>query len=242
VTTVGICGTDLHILQVPPAHPATVGCIFGHEFTVIVEEVGSGVDRYQKGDAVLIDPHPGCGQCPQCQAGRPDQCTPLYRDGHCQTIGIFSDGAMTGYTVVPKYSLFKISPEVPSVLATLAKPLACVVSASNKVKVQLIAIDMPDSQPYNERIPYLFAVSVPSMGAGAKKMLSMSENFTRDVVLIHEPGNIGLEQQTQGFLDIMEAAGVPRDKLLTGQDTTKGVEIIRSYFAKYPETNTIFTM
>jgi ABC-type sugar transport system substrate-binding protein len=79
-------------------------------------------------------------------------------------------------------------------------------------------------------------------GAGAKKMLKMCKNPTRAVVLIHEPGNIGLEQQTQGFLDVMEAAGVPGDKLLTGQDATQGVEIIRSYFAKYPETDVIFTM
>ena len=33
VTGVGICGTDLHILQVPPAHPATKGVVLGHEFT-----------------------------------------------------------------------------------------------------------------------------------------------------------------------------------------------------------------
>ncbi len=31
VQGVGICGTDLHILQVPPAHPATVGVTLGHD-------------------------------------------------------------------------------------------------------------------------------------------------------------------------------------------------------------------
>lgn len=31
VTGVGICGTDLRILQVPPARPAKKGAILGHE-------------------------------------------------------------------------------------------------------------------------------------------------------------------------------------------------------------------
>ena len=136
VTGVGICGTDLHILQVPAAHPATVGSILGHEFTGTVVEVGSAVTGYQPGDAVLVDPHPGCGQCPQCQQGRPDQCIPLYKNGHCQTIGIFSDGAMTSYAIVPKYSLFKINSKVPSHLRALAEPMGCVYSATQKLKVQ----------------------------------------------------------------------------------------------------------
>ena len=136
VTGVGICGTDLHILQVPAAHPATVGSILGHEFTGTVVEVGSAVTGYQPGDAVLVDPHPGCGQCPQCQQGRPDQCIPLYKNGHCQTIGIFSDGAMTSFAIVPKYSLFKINSNVPSHLRALAEPMGCVYSATQKLKVQ----------------------------------------------------------------------------------------------------------
>lgn len=113
--------------------------------------------------------------------------------------------------------------------------------------IPLIAIDMPDPRPSNERIPYLFcttaAASMYDYGAGgAKKMLTVCDNPTRAVVLIHEPGNVGLEQQTQGFLDVMAAAGVPGDKLLTGQDATQGVEIVRSYFAKHPETDVLFTM
>jgi threonine dehydrogenase-like Zn-dependent dehydrogenase len=140
VTGVGICGTDLHILQVPAAHPAKVGAILGHEFTGVVAEIGKGVTEYQPGDTVLVDPHPGCGQCSECQQGHFDQCIPLLHDsgesGHPNTIGIFSNGAMTSYTIVPKHSLYKISPQAPFYLAALAEPLACVVNAANKLKVQ----------------------------------------------------------------------------------------------------------
>ena len=139
VTGVGICGTDLHILQVPAAHPAKVGAILGHEFTGVIVEVGNAVKEFKPGDTVLVDPHPGCGTCTECQSGRPDRCIPLYageEPGHCKTIGIFSDGAMTSYAIVPKHALFKISNKVPAHLAALAEPLSCVVSASEKLKVQ----------------------------------------------------------------------------------------------------------
>ncbi len=140
VTGVGICGTDLHILQVPPAHPATKGIVLGHEFTGIIEEVGSEVWEFKPGDHVIVDPHPGCGTCEQCRSGHPDRCTVLYEKsgipGQAGTIGIFSNGAMTSYVIVPIQSLYKISTSVPSHIAALAEPLACVVSAANKLKVQ----------------------------------------------------------------------------------------------------------
>ena len=140
VTGVGICGTDLHILQVPPAHPARQDVILGHEFTGEIVEVGSRIPDFAPGDTVLIDPHPGCGLCQECKNGNPDICISLIaasgEPGHPATIGIFSDGAMTSYAIVPRDSLFEVSPEVPSHIRALAEPLACVLNATDKLKVQ----------------------------------------------------------------------------------------------------------
>jgi threonine 3-dehydrogenase len=139
VTGVGICGTDLHILQVPPAHPAKNVIILGHEFTGEIAQLGDGIRDFSLGESVLIDPHPGCGVCAACKRGEPDRCIPLFQGaapGHCATIGIFSDGAMTSYAVVPRQSLYKVSPKVPSHIAALAEPLSCVVSAFGKLGVQ----------------------------------------------------------------------------------------------------------
>lgn len=140
VTGVGICGTDLHILQVPPAHPAKQGIILGHEFTGEIVEVGSQIPDFAPGDVVLIDPHPGCGVCRECKQGNPDICIPLIErsgePGHPATIGIFSDGAMARYAIVPREALFKASPRVPSHIRALAEPLACVLNAVNRFKVQ----------------------------------------------------------------------------------------------------------
>lgn len=179
VTGVGICGTDLHILQTPPAHPATVGAILGHEFTGVVEDLGSDVSGYQKGDTVIVDPHPGCGQCPMCQAGYPDNCIPLYKDGHCQTIGIFSDGAMASHTIVPKHAIVKISPQVPAHLAALAEPLGCVVSATDKVRVQPgEGVVILGAGP----IGLLFTCLLKACGA-AKVIVSEPSDYRRKVAL-----------------------------------------------------------
>lgn len=140
VKGVGICGTDLHILQVPPAHPAKKDTILGHEFTGTIVELGSEVGGFSVGEQVLIDPHPGCGVCDECRRGFPDNCIPLYKsceeEGHPDTIGIFSPGAYTRYVIVPRQSIYRIDPKVPATIAALAEPLSCVVNASEKLNVQ----------------------------------------------------------------------------------------------------------
>lgn len=136
----GICGTDLHILQNPPIHPAKRGIILGHEFTGEIVELGSEVYGFEIGEQVLVDPHPGCGVCNECRRGFPDNCILLYNEceekGHPNTIGIFSNGAFTNYTIVPRQSLYKIKKDVPFSIAALAEPLSCVINGTDKLKVQ----------------------------------------------------------------------------------------------------------
>ena len=140
VDCVGICGTDLHILQVPPTHPAGKGVILGHEFTGTIAELGSDASGFEVGQRVLIDPHPGCGVCDECRRGFPDQCIPLYEsceeEGHPDTIEIFSPEAFAEYTVVPRQSLHRIGTDVPIEVAALAEPLSRVVNASQKLAVK----------------------------------------------------------------------------------------------------------
>ena len=43
---------------------------------------------------------------------------------------------MTSYVIVPRQSLYKVSSKVPSHIRALAEPLACVINAVNKLKIQ----------------------------------------------------------------------------------------------------------
>lgn len=56
VDRVSICGTDLHILSVPPGHPATPGSILGHEYVATVLDAGSSVSHLTPGERVVVDP------------------------------------------------------------------------------------------------------------------------------------------------------------------------------------------
>jgi 2-desacetyl-2-hydroxyethyl bacteriochlorophyllide A dehydrogenase len=142
VLGVGICGTDLHILQIPQMHPAKPDIIFGHEYSACIEEVGSAIDWLNPGDHVIVDPHPPCGSCKHCRSDRPNLCTTLFCQqgtpfvAHGLTRGLFQDGALTSYTCVPAQSVFKINAETPFQIAALAEPLSCTGYAIEKLNIQ----------------------------------------------------------------------------------------------------------
>src|SRR5262245_50087300 len=111
VEACGLCGTDLNILAVPPAHKATPGIVMGHEFVGTVEAMGAGVGAIHElplrpGDRVVVAPRLICNQCRYCRRGLPNQCEDY------KTLGISLDGGLAPYVVAPQRALFKISREV----------------------------------------------------------------------------------------------------------------------------------
>lgn len=73
VTRSCICGSDLHLYN--GAVPDTrIGSTFGHEFTGIVEEVGSDVSNLKPGDHVLVPFNIACGKCSFCKEGLFGNC------------------------------------------------------------------------------------------------------------------------------------------------------------------------
>jgi threonine dehydrogenase-like Zn-dependent dehydrogenase len=66
VTRAAICGSDLHLYHgyIPDTR---VGSTFGHEFTGVVEQVGSSVQSLARGDRVVVPFNIACGTCFFCQ-------------------------------------------------------------------------------------------------------------------------------------------------------------------------------
>ena len=95
ITKTTICGTDLHIMKgdVPTV---TDGRILGHEGVGIIEETGSGVANFKKGDHVLISCITSCGKCEYCKKG-------MY--SHCEKggwiLGNMIDGTQAEYVRIP---------------------------------------------------------------------------------------------------------------------------------------------
>ena len=90
-----ICGTDLHIMK-GDLPEVTDGRIIGHEGVGIIEEVGSAVTNFKKGDHVLISCITSCGKCEYCKKA-------VY--SHCENggwiLGYLIDGTQAEYTRIP---------------------------------------------------------------------------------------------------------------------------------------------
>jgi threonine dehydrogenase-like Zn-dependent dehydrogenase len=107
VTRSCICGSDLHLYHgmVPDTR---VGTTFGHEFTGIVEEVGTGVQNLKVGDHVLVPFNIACGVCPFCKQELYGNCHESNPEatavggifGYSHTAGGY-DGGQAEYVRVP---------------------------------------------------------------------------------------------------------------------------------------------
>jgi alcohol dehydrogenase len=90
-----ICGTDLHILKgdVPEV---TQGRILGHEGVGIIEETGSAVTDFKKGEHVIISCITSCGKCVYCKRGMYSHCV-----NGGWILGHLIDGTQAEYVRIP---------------------------------------------------------------------------------------------------------------------------------------------
>jgi alcohol dehydrogenase len=95
ITTSTICGSDLHILRgdVPTV---TEGRILGHEGIGVIEETGSAVSSFRKGDKVVISCITACGKCDFCRKQMYSHC----RNGGW-ILGNTLDGTQAEYVRIP---------------------------------------------------------------------------------------------------------------------------------------------
>lgn len=98
VTSTAICGSDLHIYN--GFIPQLKDMVLGHEFMGIVEEVGSKVTKFKKGDRVVVPFPIACGHCFFCDHQLPTHCENSNPDNYGPEGGVLTQkgGALFGYT------------------------------------------------------------------------------------------------------------------------------------------------
>jgi threonine dehydrogenase-like Zn-dependent dehydrogenase len=103
ITSTAICGSDLHLYDsyMPMMEK---GDILGHEPMGIVEEVGSGITKFKKGDRIVVPFTIACGSCFFCEKELYSCCDTTNRDaekaakmmGHAPA-GLFGYSHLTGH-------------------------------------------------------------------------------------------------------------------------------------------------
>jgi propanol-preferring alcohol dehydrogenase len=98
----GLCHTDFTVISRARSHwkenppPFTLG----HEIAGWVEEVGTGVKGFQRGDAVAVNPSwASCGRCHMCRSGEENHCP--YQNA-IRAPGVGYDGGHAPYVLVPE--------------------------------------------------------------------------------------------------------------------------------------------
>src|SRR3978361_330556 len=90
VQAVGICGTDIHVLE-GEFEPTVFPLIPGHETSGTVESVGAEGTELSVGDRVSVDPTLTCGECSFCANGHANLCVRWNGSGVARTNGSVAD-------------------------------------------------------------------------------------------------------------------------------------------------------
>ena len=114
VTSVGICGSDLHWFSAGNIGDAQITrpLVLGHEFAGVVE---SGELRGQR---VAVDPLIPCGNCEPCHTSNPNLCETQRFAGHGA-----EDGALREYIAWDSRYLFPLPDELTDEDGAMLEPL-----------------------------------------------------------------------------------------------------------------------
>lgn len=128
VNCCGVCGTDVHIFK--GEYLGSYPIIPGHEFSGIVERVGSKVSRFQVGDHVVVEPNISCDNCNACLNNRQNFCE------HWNGVGVTLPGGMAEYAVAPEKAVFSIG-SISLEEGAFVEPLSCVLHGIERTHIEL---------------------------------------------------------------------------------------------------------
>lgn len=124
VKAAAICATDLEVLDgnIPANYPLTPG----HEWSGIVDAVGSEEDSHWIGKRVIGSSDVVCLKCDACRSGNWRYCKDF------EEIGFRRNGAYGEYFLVPAYGLVELPENVSFVHGALCEPLGVALGTLEK--------------------------------------------------------------------------------------------------------------
>ncbi len=203
----GLCHTDLTIYEghVPVKYPV----ILGHECAGVVEEVGPGAVGIETGDAVLLPPVYGCGECAVGLRGEDNLCAKSVM------LGAARDGAYAEYITIPGKYAFKMKPGMD---------LKKVCVAADAVSTIYFAL--------KERLSLVRGDSVAVFGAGGLGLaaLAVARALGAERLFAVDVKEGALELAAKLGAEIINAAGQEKIyktlKKMTGDDIRLAVDCV----------------
>lgn len=118
VRSIGICGSDLHMLEMK----FPLKCIVGHEAVGVLDD----------GTPVAVEPISPCNECSYCRSGDYNLC----RSATATLLGVGRNGCMADELRVPQRSLIYLPSNVDVKEACLIEPLAVAVHGMRKAGLE----------------------------------------------------------------------------------------------------------
>ncbi|MCB6203779.1 NAD(P)-dependent alcohol dehydrogenase [Extibacter muris] len=119
---VGVCGSDLHFYQEGQLANWTLDgpLALGHEPGGVVTGIGEGVEGFEIGDKVSIEPAVPCGQCEDCRKGNYNLCTNI----KMLAIPGERDGVNAEYCTHDASMCYKLPENMTTLEGAMIEPLA----------------------------------------------------------------------------------------------------------------------
>lgn len=214
VETALTCGTDVKTFR--RGHPVLIKTVpsgFGHEFSGIIEKLGSEVTGFKKGDRVVAANSAPCQECYYCRIKKYNLCENLN----------FLNGAFAEYVKVPasivKQNLLHIPEHVSFEEAAFTEPLANVVQGVERSDIEpgstVGVIGLGPIGLMFVRLAKLKGARVIAMGRNPLKLqLAKEFGHADEVINLLEYPNpeeiiMSMTPENKGLDVIIEAVGLP---------------------------------
>jgi len=111
--------------------------------------------------------------------------------------------------------------------------------------IPVIAANIPDPRPEDERIPYLTYVGGDEYLTGVFMGKELLKTFgdkkpKRVAVGLAHVGHVGAEMRAQGMIDVLKPLGIPVDKIALTDDPAKIMQTWQAYLTAHPDTEAIW--
>ena len=125
IKRIGICGSDIHVYH--GEHPFTKYPVTqGHEVSGCIAKVGQGVEGFQAGQKVTIEPQVYCGKCYPCTHGKYNLCSSL------KVMGFQTTGTGSQYFAVDASKVDLLPEGMTYDEGCMIEPLAVTVHAAKR--------------------------------------------------------------------------------------------------------------